>query len=334
MSYFETESILINTWHIMKMKYIFLGLIGLFVMGCYNEDDIVADDSKEHTYSLASGHDYDETLHGWHDKYGFYPLYIFTERDIYWNNTMWDNPNLDVWKGKCLGRPGDPDYVGKQIELIGKAFMGVYPDELLKHFPLKMLLCRDLYETEYTSTYDPVVGAWVPGYDSTAVWAYRGYDFIAVNGGSEFVEEMTTDDKYELQLGLNAVFLEYLEIKGVFTAPDEFFEVSDYRYEYCRGDELFKRGFITVDALKDGDENLSKKNDFTSYVKLAAYNMAALKSTPDRSSDWEVTPSWVGALNPEERDVNGLCGRKYEIVIRYLKSLGIDTGKLQYPVLD
>ncbi|WP_292271420.1 hypothetical protein [Butyricimonas sp.] len=317
----------------MKMKYIFLGLVWLSVMGCYDEDDIVVDDKQELTYALGVGHDYDEILHEWHNKYGFYPLYVFTDRDIYWNNTIWDNPNLDVWKGKCLGRPGDPDYVGKQVDLLGKVFMEIYPDELLKHFPLKMLLCRDLYETKYAVTYDPVAGAWLPGYDSTAIWTYRGYDFIAVNGASKQMEEMTMDDKCDLQTSLNATFLEYLGVKGVLTAPEEFFEVSDYWYEYLRGDDLFEQGYI-MDVLVDGDEEESQKADFASYIKLAAYNMATLKNSPDKSLDGDSRPSWVGALNPEERDVNGLCGRKYEIVIRYLKSLGIDTGKLQYPVLD
>ena len=318
----------------MKLKYIFLGLAWLFFMGCYDEDGITVDDEDEYTYTLASGHDYDEILHEWHAKYGFYPLYIFTERDIYWNNTMWDNPNLDVWKGFCLGRPGNADYVGEQVDLIDKAFMAIYPDDLLKLFPLKMLLCTDLYKTKYAVTYDPVAGKWLPGYDSTAVWAYRGYDFIAINGANESIVEMTGDDKRSMQIAVNEVFLEYLGLQGVFTVPEEFFEVSDYVYSWLRGDDLFKAGYLSAEALKSGDKVESMKNDLITYIKLAAYNMASLKSVPNRSQDSDVQPSWIGALNREERDVNGLCEKKYEIVIRYLKSLGIDTGKLQYPVLD
>ena len=318
----------------MKIRYVFWGLMVLLFSGCYHEDDITVNNEDEFHPSLASGHDYDQTLAEWHEKYGFYPLYIFTDRDIYWNNTDWDNPNFDVWKGNHIGKQGDPLYVGQLVDLIKQTFMEVYSDECLKYFPLRMLLCSELYETKYSVRYDPVLGDWIPGYDSTAIWAFRGYDFIAINGGSEKIETLNAKDKKDFQIVLNQIFLEYLNVKGLFVAPDEFFEISDYEYGYLRGDDLFARGFLAGDVLQDGDENESKTRDFAYYVKLAACNLDMLEGEVDKSKDGEILPLWIGALNSTERDVNGLCARKYRIVVEYLKNFGLNILKLQEPELE
>lgn len=318
----------------MNMKYIFWGLILLLFAGCNDEDDITVNDEDEFHYSLGTGHDYDQILVEWHEKYGFYPLYEFTDRDLYWNNTEWDNPNFNAWRGFHLGSPGDPVYVGGLVDLIEQAFISIYSDECLQHFPLKMLLCSELFQTKYSVKYDPVTDDWLPGYDSTAIWAFRGYDLIAINGGNKDITTMDGEKKKEFQVKLNEIFLDYLNVKGIFTAPESFFEISDYSYAYIRGDELFARGFLAGDVLQEADINESKIRDFNYYVKLVAYNLATLEGSANKSKDRESLPSWVGALNPTERDVNGLCVRKYRVVIDYLKSFGVNTSKLQNPVLD
>ncbi len=46
----------------MKIRYVFWGLMVLLFIGCYHEDDITVNNEDEFHPSLASGHDYDQTL--------------------------------------------------------------------------------------------------------------------------------------------------------------------------------------------------------------------------------------------------------------------------------
>ena len=100
-------------------------LIGAALLcGCYSEDDIVATEGSELQFTFPQGnHDYDDRIMAYYDKYGFYILYDFEDRELYWNNTQWDQSFLgtdkytDGVQGSLLGEEADTLYVGKLLDL-------------------------------------------------------------------------------------------------------------------------------------------------------------------------------------------------------------------------
>lgn len=194
----------------MQFKYILIILAAL-VIGCNDEDDINPRQENEMTYQLPQGnHDYDEIIVDWYNKYKFYTLYKFTARDMYWNNTAWEQGFfLPGEGGNLLGKTADPDFVGYQLDLLQQTLFDLYPDSMLVYMPLKVLLCSELWKTGSHFDYD-VMGSVD---DSTAISAYKGFDYFAMNGGNPKITSMTPDDKIDMQIALNSMFLERLFAK-------------------------------------------------------------------------------------------------------------------------
>lgn len=310
----------------MQFKYILI-LIAALAIGCNDEDDIHPRQENEMSFQLPQGeHDYDEIIVDWYNNYKFYTLYKFTDRDIYWNNTQWEQGFMPGVGGNLLGKPADPDFVGYQLDLLQQSLFDLYPDSLLAYMPLKVLLCSELWKTDYVFDYT-VMGSVK---DSTAISAYKGFDYFAMNGGNKGILTITPDDKIEMQTALNALFLDRLCAKGMIVMPEKFATFSDYTYKYYGGEELFKHGFLSGWVLQNGDKKASIANDFASFMKLVALPLKVLEAEPDIGSGTSNDPSLTGALN-ESRDVNKLVRKKYEVLVEYLKDLGIDMNRMQYP---
>ena len=330
------------------MKYSLLIVMSfLFVfVGCYNEDDIHVTEGLEVSYTLPQGeHAYDETIVDWYEKYGFYTLYVFEDKDIYWANTGWEErfETGESGGGNLQGNPADPNYVGDMIDILQQGVIDVYPDSLLANYmPLKVLLCSDLWNVLPGGGYDWDLGEFVYYLDSTKIWAYEGWDYIAVNGGSETMRPVSDEEKAELQAAVNAIFLQRLYDEGVLEIPEEFGQVSDYSTEgYYRGDsypvDIFDLGFVMDNPLGNfaAGEEAMIEGDFESYIPLLARPLSWLEATPGDLYEYDVqyneTLILKGVFN---RDENGLIRQKYNILMDMLAEKGIDIQQLQYPEFE
>ena len=331
------------------MKYNLSIIIGILLVcaGFYKEDDIHVAEGLEVSYTLPQGdHAYDTTIMNWYEKYGFYTLYIFEDKDIYWANTNWDE-RVEGWSGggNLQGHPADPDYVGELLNVIEQGFIDVYPDSLVAHYmPLKLLLCSDLWDVLSASTYDWTTGEYIELLDSTKLWARKGWDYIAVNGGSEAMRPTTVEDKLDLQAEINTIFLQRLYGNGVLEIPEEFETVSDYStYGYYMATtvpNIFELGFVMDNPLGSFNSGLETmvSVDFEAYLPLLARSLAWLESEPGNALyiyniQYYATLVLKGVLHPK-RDVNGLIRQKYEILMNMLAEKGIDVQQLQYPEFD
>lgn len=164
------------------------------------------------------------------------PVYQFTTRDIYWNNTEWIGGDLHPaeGEGKLIVEEGDPEYVGKQWDLCKKVFLDAYPDNLLEQMPLKFYMCRKLGERKITKWLGDDEKGWgIWEYDTVQMMACSGYDYIAANLASSAIDTISDETKMNFSKKLNAAFLDYLQTKkqGIFTMPEEFGKVSPYKGE-------------------------------------------------------------------------------------------------------
>lgn len=315
----------------MKLVYYLPILWLVFLTGCYEkEDDITPTEGTEEIFPLPQGdHDYDDQIVEWHDKYGFYALYIFEDKDLYWANTEWlEGFRPEIASGGSLkGKAGDPDYVGQQLEVIKELFLNNYPDELIeKGMNLRLLLCSELWYTWNERTFDE---AWnivlVPHYDF--IWCARGWDHIAVNGACKDITALDRDTKIQFSSEMNSLFLEILGEKKLFSIPEEFFEISEYKSKNFYGTNLFKNGYLKT-AVNSSNIAEFKENDVISYFNLMGHPLSVLEGVPEEEIDDEV-PSVVGLFNREE---GTLCKQKYDILLKCLKDAGVNMDKIQYPL--
>ena len=296
------------------------------LIGCQDDEDpIIPREAGEKSYQLPQGnHDYDPTIVEWYNKYHFYVLYRFEKKDVYWNNTVWTEGFNELHSGELLAAPADERYVGSQLEVLQNSLIDIYPDSLLECMPLKILLCSELWKTKYTYHYPEGNVR-----DSSALLVCKGFDFFALNGGGEKtgLPDETTDLQYLKEL--NILFLQHLQSKDKIGMPESFGEVSDYTWVmYMDAATAFSKGFINPYVL-DKDKKVSQEQDFVQYLELITLPLPLLESEPDKSGDYSIKPSLIGALNPK-RDVNGLVRRKYNILIQYLKEKGVKVERLQH----
>lgn len=337
------------------MKYSFLFVIcALFLWtGCNDEDDIKVSEGLEISFTLPQGdHDYDDDIVAWYDKYGFYTLYIYEPKDIYWANTSWEERFEEDGKsgGKLRAKMAEEEYVGDQLKVFEHFFLDVYPDSLLtRYMPLKVLSCAELWTTRWKVEYNWELGERVRTLLYDTIWAYEGWDYIAMNGATSEMNMKDAASQMRLSYEMNTIFLKKLYKAGKFEMTEEFASVSDYSgTDYLRGplDQgpveqpwqkgCLPRGFLADNPLGSGSVEANQERDFEEYLNIVAMPLKMLEGTPDTRFDEGYYPdnyeptkwSVVGALNAT-RDVNGLVRKKYEAFIKILKAQGIDTDKLQ-----
>lgn len=337
------------------MKWIYYLLLGVVCLAaCNEEDELTPSEGDEVFYELPQGnHDYDAKIVDYYTKYGFYILYDFGAKDLYWNNMGWNkfeqmpsgNGSLYVpsYCGDLLGAPADPEYAGKLLEMCEKFCFELYPEEYLNHIPLRFLLCSEL-DKVVTVGSKVVDGITVILRDTLPRNTYVSFNRFAVNWGSEAIDTMSYNpSKLYFSKDINAEFISILKDKDVFTYDDGFMIMGhSYAFAGLAGEGLFKRGFLTSSTLVNGQVNQSRINDFFAFLKLATVPLDLLNAEPVKIGSQDTEPSVVGLFNRVYADaddgrVDGKTGidfikQKYEFMINLLKTkYGIDTDKLQYP---
>ena len=336
------------------MKWIAYLLLGVALLaGCNEEDDIVPRTENEVFYQLPQGdHDYDDKIVDYYNKYGFYILYEFEKKDLYWNNTGWTEylmGNEDFYytseaAGYMLGEPADQDYAGRVLEMCENCCFNLYPENYLNYMPLRFLLCSYLGNV-VTAGYEIVDGEVITLRDTVQIDVYRSFSRIAVNWANSNFDTMTDMDKLYFSRNLNTAFMSTLQENDVFEYDEDFMIMGhSYAYAALRGEGLFKRGFLTTSTLVNGNITQSRMNDFFAFLKLCTVPLELLYAEPATVGNQDLEPSVIGLFSRQYNDeddgrVDGKTGidwikQKYEFMINLLKTeYGIDTDKLQYPEL-
>lgn len=304
------------------------------LLGCYQEENICGREGGEPFYTLPQGNNsYDQSIVDWYERCGFYILYKFDEKDLYWDSENWKEAESTQKLGR-KGTPAIPEFVNKQLDLITDIFLNVYSEKVIKEYmPLKILLCSELKDTRLEYVYSNGTTTNVLVYFDAL--ALRGYDYIAINGGNDAIMALSDSMKMEYSLSINSIFLSIYGEKNIdvlfASVPDSFFEVSVYDGKYISKNQLFSRGFLNMNTnTSTQTEEGRKRNDLRAYLELAGYPLDVLEETPGDLGKDSSYPSLRGVLHPL-RDVNGLVRQKYEIIIEFLNGLGIDVAKLQHP---
>ena len=333
------------------MKWIYLLLVLAFLAGCNDEDELTPSEGEETFYKLPQGnHDYDSKIVDYNTKYGFYILYEFGKKDLFWNNMSWseflqddkDFVYVATATGVMRGKQADQNYVGQVLDMCEKYCFEIYPEEYLKNYmPLRFLICSNLGEVVTVgSKYEN--GTTIIIRDTVKLNVYRSFNRLAVNWASTDYDTIKPNDKLYFSKDLNDAFMSILKENNVFEYDNGFMMTGHiYTYAQLQGENLFKRGFLTTTTLVNGNITQSRINDFMAFLNLAMVPLDILNAEPVAIGSQDNNPSVVGLFSRVYADaddgrVDGKTGidwikQKYNFVINLLKKYGIDTDKLQHP---
>lgn len=289
----------------MKYRLIFIFLSLVLWASCYDEDAPTPTEAPEFNYTLPQGnHDYDTKIVNWFDRCGFYILYKYDPRDVYWSIRHWLETGVTELAGsKFKIEPADEEYVGGLLDVLERRFLSFYPDTLLKRcMPLKVLFGSNLVDGFY-------------GKQNVRF----GLDFMLLDGADKDFELRSPHQIDLLKDTMNISFMSYLTSRGKVTKPEEFFELSSYKENSVNKEDMYAWGYVATSYGKKG-----KDDDWNEYLKAIIKNPYTYLSAEPEDGD----TSFKGILH-KKKDVNELIVQKYNIIIQYFKQeYNIDLQKI------
>lgn len=289
-----------------KNNILTIALAAAVLCGCAGNDDVDGDiAAADIEYKLPQGGnaEADATIQQWHDDYGTFFLYDFTDKDFTWS--MVDNASLgdDVYQYEKI----DPADVPTLLDLLKETWLSIYTADFLKQYlPRHVFLTKNLQRGESSWWSDEYT--W---YDIAA----RSLDNqMAVGSMDKNATEFTSSEKQAYKDYINTVFINYLIESGYITVPDAFYAVSDYTLDLWWESTAKARDAGFVYNPKDDsdwateDYSLSKDSDISAYIACLAYY-----------TDEE----WADDLSAYP-----LIKKKYDILVNALSEVGIDVSTI------
>ncbi len=302
----------------MRYRLIFIVLSLVAWTSCYDEDALVPTETSEFNYTLPQGdHDYDTKIVDWNERCGFYVLYKFEPRDIYWNIRNWlETGTTEMAGNKFIVTPADEACIGRLLDVFERRFLNFYPDTMLRRcMPLKVLLCSDLHEDFYGTPVERSIRF--------------GLDFLALNGANENFQTKTPHQIDLLKDTVNLSFIYRLTENEKIALSEEFLSVSSYKEKTVSNEEMYGWGYIVSSSYYPKEKN----NDWKEYLQAIIKNPYDYLNAEPVAGD----TSFKGILH-EKKDVNKKIRQKYDILIRYFKSeYGVDLqaiGNSKEPIRE
>ncbi|RKD92543.1 putative zinc-binding metallopeptidase [Mangrovibacterium diazotrophicum] len=312
----------------MKIKNLYTILAAglLLFSACVKEEGELEPSGIEDGYTVPQGtNDFDATIVDYYNRFGSCLLYEFTEKDVYWTPSKWQNgtptsEDQDGVTGLYVTMP-DLDYIAPQLDLLDKTWFSLYNDQFLKEFlPVKIMLCDTVAYCDYDWS------TWPATIAPTLQYAYYNYDNISVGYANEAVLNMTSYDTLTFARAVNRAFIESmagrdkLEPTTVFVASTSYANVST----------LYNNTDIWGVGVFQPYYQASPENDWQNFVlMMVLYSEDYLNREVSYVSewDWEET-SWEGIFT-SQKDVNGMMKKRYDIVRNYyIDNYGIDLQEI------
>lgn len=305
------------------MRYIYFVILGFVLMtACSEEEVIIPTTEPEFRYSLPQGdHDYDSRIVDWFERCGFYILYKFEPKDVYFNlGYGWQGPLLDTIvdqygnqeftaKGYSVEMPNEA-YVEEQLTWIEEMFLNHYSDEVLRNcMPMKVILGKNVF-SYFSATFKM-------NYD------YVTYIFneIIFSYGDESIQTLSNSKKNDIKIDVNDWFLTQRMIDHL-PDLDAFYASVDYDRVLTSSSrtERATLGYLSSSTSSSIDE--MQGYDREAYLEMIiSYSYDYLTQEP---TDGAFTGyNYAGILHPK-KDVSGLIRARYDLIVNAYKEHGVD----------
>ncbi|RXK87069.1 hypothetical protein [Filimonas effusa] len=296
-------------------------LLCAVVSGCKKEAVDTTPSGIIDTYTLPQGnHDFDTRIVSYHQQYGTYLLYQFTDRDVYWSPTANTKPTMastGFWSTGVEVAPANVNYISAQLDLIQSQWFSYYSDKFLKEFlPSKILLCSKL-----DSVYAGYVFVPVFAYSKVTkpIPAYYNYDNITVGFGSDTITKLTATDKRNFMARTNSQFIKSIASRTLSVPPVTFSSSVNYGVTYTSQGAAYAQGILQVYY-----NGLTAQGDWNAY--MAAMVNYSEKELNTSVADTDATAA--GILNAT-KDKNGKIRQRYNMVRNYfINEYQVDLQKI------
>lgn len=295
----------------MKLYVIICGMAFVLLLAACTKNEPVLTSSNKDEWGLhvpQGNADYDKRIVGYHERWGTYLLYKFSDLEFSWNVTNVDT----MYKG--IG--ADPNYINQQLDLLENTFFNFYSDSTLKKYlPIKFMLCSSL-----TFQKNRVDALLLNGPVNA------GYEVFAVNWGNSRIANITSpvDSLSIFRSNVNLSFLRMMQSKKYSSLSNQFIAVSDYTVFWGAPDAMNKRGFL-ANGSSYGSSPLNKDMDWDAFLKMIISNPYSYLTDPATTAS---DPSAKGVLTTV-KDSSGLIARKYKAMIDYYKdNFNIDLQRI------
>lgn len=287
-------------------RYIYLFILMVCFAACADDDSLTPTGTPEFGYSVPQGnHEYDDRIVDWNEKCNVFILYKFNLKELYWQVTSWNESQkneegaTNPYVRGIVGEIADSNYVEQQLDLVEQQFLNFYHDTTLRRcLPLKLLLCSKLLNRTIQGT-------------ETRLNVYSGYDYLALNWGSQEIQTITTTQKNSFKNDVNYAFLTRLLDKGKIIEDADFYENANYEKTVTNKD-MYGRGFIKAGTKED--------NDIENFIQAIIQNSYEDLLAEQKDGD----TSYKGILSAK-KDVNGYIRKKYDsLVNKFKNAYGID----------
>jgi len=281
------------------------------VMSCRKDNNPPqASKKSDMRYQLPQGNaPFDTTILNFFHTYNTYILYKFSDVDFnYQLSFNLANPpggTTNGVVGPVVMRGGDAIAIQAALDFMNQYWFSFYPEGFKKQYlPQKILLAGLIYNSRWngiTKIYDTIR----MNPDTIPI---EGIDHITLPKIDTAFNTCPLASKLALKAQLNRLFLKHLMYPVVNTMPApvappaDFFKVSNYALAGISGVQQYKYGFNST--TRSGNAP-TPGADILSYLDtICAKPRAALDAY---------------MLNPSV-DVQGLCKRKYDLLVNYFKA--------------
>ncbi|HEY9259362.1 hypothetical protein [Chitinophaga sp.] len=269
-----------------------LPLLLCILISCSKEASLTPDEIPDF-YTLPQGHQpYDDSIVAFHQQYGSYILYQFSQKDLTYNY----NSYLPMTFG-----PANPAWISNAISYFKSECLNYYPESFLqKTMPFKILLAA-YFDSSYS--YGSVL---IPiGRALTGFSAVRGA--LGIGWADSTLSQQSPTRLKQLRGFVHRAYMQQALLSGALEVPDEFRKYLPVGGGYNNPGNA-TNGLIEGNPL--GATNRDVAWDFSSYVcAITGNTKAELDATI-------LKPSY---------DTQGLIRAKYAIVINFFKNnYGVD----------
>lgn len=235
-----------------KLLFPLLFLIIGLALGCKKEPAIQPDTIRPEYHLPQGNHPYDKKILDFHEKYGTYVLYKFTDKDFQWNITT----NL-----LYAADPGDEGYIEQSLEMLDKKLFSFYTEGFLKlSLPYKILLSSRIREIKGPDTV------------ATPVNTVSTFSQFTFGQASPRIDHLTEEQLKTLKGDLHvaywkqAVVTKKVELPDIFVAATDYGAVQDYNKDQYG---VFKYSF-----------GMGAKEDLMDYINaIVTHTAAELEAT-------------------------------------------------------
>ena len=293
----------------------------ILLQSCTKDEAPLTPSGLSEAYSLPPGNNaFDQTIMGYHQSYGTYMLYKFTDKDVYWSPTANSKPVMSAvgtWSTGADVAVADPTYIPAQLDLIKKKWFNFYTDKFLKKFlPAKIMLCSKIDSVSTGFVFGGSTITYVKNVKKVA--AYYNYDNIEVNYGDASVATLTKQDSLGFVARINLVFIQSIIARGLSTPTSEFINSADYTTAMTTTTQAYGKGIIISPF------SVTVQADWNAYITaMVSFSEANLnKSTVITDGTAQ------GILNPT-KDTTGQIRKRYNMVRNYfINEYQVDLQKI------